>query len=55
MMGRLSRKYNSDRVTQKILRRERRERKRFGERSGGLGMEVGTGCVPLRNLGTSWP
>jgi hypothetical protein len=56
MMGRLSRKCNSDRVIQKTVRRERRERKRVLE-SGQVvwGMEVGTGHVPLGNLGTSWP
>jgi hypothetical protein len=38
----------------RIVRRERkRERVRFGERLGGLGMKADTSCVPHRNLGTS--
>jgi hypothetical protein len=48
--GKLSRKYNISRV---IARTVRRERERFGERSGGLGMREGTSQIPCGSLGTS--
>jgi hypothetical protein len=37
MMGRLSRKLSSLRVIQRIVRWERREREKLGEKSGGFG------------------